>query len=52
MNKGFAGLKIVEGEEPEDTLSIEEIAIRYLDSMYSTALRLTKNKEWAEDVVQ
>ncbi len=52
MNKMHARLKIVEGEQPEDTLSIKEIVIRYLDSMYSTALRLTKNKEWAEDVVQ
>jgi len=43
---------LVEGEQLEETLSIEEIIIVHLDSMYSAAISLTKNKEKAEDLVQ
>jgi RNA polymerase sigma-70 factor (ECF subfamily) len=51
MNKAGVGLTLV-GKDQEETSSIEEILIKHLDSMYSTALRLTKNKEKAEDLVQ
>jgi len=51
MNKTGGGLTLV-GKDQEETLSIEEILIKHLDSMYSTALRLTKDKEKAEDLVQ
>ena len=30
----------------------EEIAFEYMDSLYSTALRMTRNTEEAEDLVQ
>ena len=51
MGKTGGGLTLV-GKEQEEKLIIEEILIKHLDSMYSTALRLTKNKEKAEDLVQ
>jgi len=51
MSKTSSGLTLV-GKEQEETISIKEILIKHLDSMYSTALRLTKNKEKAEDLVQ
>jgi RNA polymerase sigma-70 factor (ECF subfamily) len=51
MGKTGGGLTLV-GKEKEKIIGIEEILIRYLDSMYSTALRLTKDKEKAEDLVQ
>ena len=46
MSKTGAGLTLV-GKDQEEKLIIEEILIKHLDSMYSTALRLTKNKEKA-----
>ncbi|HZX15086.1 MAG TPA: sigma-70 family RNA polymerase sigma factor [Thermodesulfobacteriota bacterium] len=51
MNKTGGGLTLV-GKDQEEKLIIEEILIKHLDSIYSTALRLTKNKEKAEDLVQ
>ncbi|MGH7801577.1 MAG: sigma-70 family RNA polymerase sigma factor [Thermodesulfobacteriota bacterium] len=51
MSKTGGGLTLV-GKDQEEKLIIEEILIKHLDSMYSTALRLTKNKEKAEDLVQ
>ena len=51
MNKTGGGLTLVRKDQ-EEKLIIEEILIKHLDSMYSTALRLTKNKEKAEDLVQ
>jgi RNA polymerase sigma-70 factor, ECF subfamily len=37
----------------EDQKNIfEEIAFKYMDSLYSTALRLTRNTEEAEDLIQ
>ncbi len=50
MNKISGRLTLVEKEQ-EETISIDEILIKYLDPMYSTAMRLTKNKEKAEDLV-
>jgi RNA polymerase sigma-70 factor (ECF subfamily) len=51
MSQTGRGLTLV-GKDQKETLGIEETLIKYLDSMYSTALRLTKNKEKAEDLVQ
>ena len=51
MSKTGGGLTLV-GKAQEEKLIIEEILIKHLDSMYSTALRLTKNKEKSEDLVQ
>ena len=51
MRKIGSGLTLVEKEQ-DDTISIEEALIKHLDSMYTIALRLTKNQERAEDLVQ
>lgn len=50
MNK--TELTLVKAKEEEEETTIEEILIKYMDPMYSTALRLCKNKEKAEDLVQ
>jgi RNA polymerase sigma-70 factor (ECF subfamily) len=36
----------------QDQALFEEIAFEYIDSLYSTALRLTRNRQDAEDLVQ
>jgi len=36
----------------QDFMNFEEIINKHIDSLWSTALRLTKNKEDAEDIVQ
>ncbi len=51
MGKTGGGLTLV-GKEREETIIVEEVLIKHLDSMYSTALRLARNKEKAEDLVQ
>ena len=51
MSKIGSGLTLVE-KERDDAISIEETLIKQVDSMYTIALRLTKNKERAEDLVQ
>jgi len=51
MSKIGGGLTLIE-EEQEDTISFEEILMKHLDSMYTIALRLTKKKDRAEDLVQ
>jgi RNA polymerase sigma-70 factor (ECF subfamily) len=52
MNKSTRGIKLVRVDESDKAASIEEIIMTNLDSIYSTALRLTKNKNDAEDLVQ
>ena len=52
MNKSHRGIKLVTVDENDEAISIEEIIMTNLDSIYSTALRLTKNKNDAEDLVQ
>jgi RNA polymerase sigma-70 factor, ECF subfamily len=52
MDKPQSKLSLVMEDENDIAIGIEEIIIRYLDSMFSTALRLTKNKTDAEDLVQ
>jgi RNA polymerase sigma-70 factor, ECF subfamily len=52
MNKSHRGIKLVTVDENDEAVSIEEIIMTNLDSIYSTALRLTKNKNDAEDLVQ
>ncbi len=37
---------------PEKKKLFEDIAFEYMDSLYSTALRLTRNTEEAEDLIQ
>ena len=39
-------------EEEQAQTGFEEIAFQYMDSLYSTALRFTRNTEEAEDLVQ
>lgn len=51
MGKTDGGLTLI-GKEQEEIITIEEILIKHLDSMYSTARRLARNKEKAEDLVQ
>jgi RNA polymerase sigma-70 factor, ECF subfamily len=52
MNKSHRGIKLVTVDENDEAVSIEEIIMTNLDSIYSTALRLAKNKNDAEDLVQ
>ena len=52
MNKPDRGIKLVRVGENDKAIGIEEIIMTNLDSVYSTALRLTKNKNDAEDLVQ
>jgi len=52
MNKSRREIKLVRVDESDKAASIEEIIMTNLDSIYSTALRLTKNKNDAEDLVQ
>jgi len=52
MNKSRSGIKLVRVDEDDEAISIKEIILTNLDSIYSTALRLTKNKNDAEDLVQ
>lgn len=52
MNKSHRGIKLVTVDENDEAVSIEEIIMTNLDSIYSTALRLTKNKNDTEDLVQ
>lgn len=52
MNKSDSGLRLVREEEHDVAIGIEEIIMTFLDSMFSTALRLAKNKTDAEDLVQ
>jgi len=39
-------------EDIQETKDFEAIAFQYMDSLYSTALRFTRNTEEAEDLVQ
>ncbi|MGB7290809.1 MAG: sigma-70 family RNA polymerase sigma factor [Thermodesulfobacteriota bacterium] len=52
MSKSRSGIKLVRVDEDDEAISIQEIILTNLDSIYSTALRLTKNKNDAEDLVQ
>jgi RNA polymerase sigma-70 factor, ECF subfamily len=52
MNKSDGGIKLVKVDENDADVRIEEVIMTNLDSIYSTALRLTKNKNDAEDLVQ